>query len=437
VSDEWSNWARQQRCRPRTVEVPGDETALADAVRRAADSGRTVRPVGSGHSFTALCVTDDVQVDLSRLDRVLDLTADGVARVQAGITLHALSAELHRRGRALENMGDVETQTLAGALATGTHGTGARFPNLSARMVGGRLVTADGAVLDVGSDPELLLAARVSLGALGVLSEVNLQTVPAFRLHKVEEVRPLDELLDDFDDLVAGHDHVELYALPWSARALLLRSRRTDEPADPPPRWRTWLTDELVNNAGLDVLQRTGRRFPAATPALGRLTGVLASGSERLDDSHRVFASSRRVRFTESEWAVPRAALPDAVRGVLALIERLHLPVTFPIEVRVAAPDDALLSTAYDRETGYVAVHQYVGAEWSTYFHAVEDLMLGLDGRPHWGKRHDAGADVLAPRYPGWQRFQDVRDRVDPQGVFTNAHLASTLGPAASHRASA
>ena len=271
MSHEWSNWARRQRCRPRTVEVPGDETALVDAVRRAAGAGRTVRPVGSGHSFTALCVTDDVQVDLTRLDRVLDLDGQGVARVQAGITLHALSGELHQRGRALENMGDVDTQTLAGALGTGTHGTGARFANLSARMVGGRLVTADGSVVDLGSDPELLLAARVSLGALGVLSEIHLQTVPAFRLHKVEEVRPLEELLVDFDDLVAGHDHVELYALPWSARALLLRSRRTDEPADPPARWRTWLTDELVNNTGLDVLQRTGRRFPRATPALGRL----------------------------------------------------------------------------------------------------------------------------------------------------------------------
>ena len=437
MSEEWTSWSRQQRCRPREVLRPADEAALAEAVRRSAAAGRTVRPVGSGHSFTALCVTDDVQVDLSRLHRVLDVDSAGVARVQAGITLHALSAELHRHGRALENMGDVDTQTVAGALATGTHGTGLRFPNLSARMVGGRLVTADGSVLDVGADPELLLAARVSLGALGVLSEVHLQTVPAFRLHKVEEVRPLDELLADLDRLVAGQDHVELYALPWSSRALLLRSRRTDEPATPPPRWRTWLTDELLNNTGLGLLQRAGRRFPALSPALGRLTGVLASGSERLDDSHRVFASNRRVRFTESEWALPRDVLPDAVRAVLALVERDRLPVTFPVEVRVAAADDALLSTAQGRDTGYVAVHQYVGAEWSAYFHGVEQVMLGLGGRPHWGKRHECGADVLAPRYPGWQRFQDVRDRLDPLGVFTNAHLASTLGPAAARRADA
>jgi FAD/FMN-containing dehydrogenase len=307
-------------------------------------------------------------------------------------------------------------------------------------MVGGRLVAADGTVHDLdrpGADPDLLVAARVSLGALGVLTEVRLQTVPAFRLHKVEEVRPLHALLADLDELVAGTDHVELYALPWSGRALLIRSRRTDEPAAPPPRWRTWVTDELVNNTGLGLLQRTGRRFPGTHPSIGRLTGVLASGSQRLDDSHRVFASARRVRFTESEWALPRPAVAGAVREVLALIERRRLPVSFPIEVRFSAADDALLSMSSGRDSGYVAVHQYPGADHAAYFQAVEDLMLSLDGRPHWGKRHAAGADVLAPRYPGWARFQAVRDTLDPVGVFTNEHLARVLGPALAVRSAA
>jgi FAD-linked oxidoreductase len=414
---------------------PATEDELAAGVRAAASDGLVVRPVGSGHSFTPLCVTDGVQVDVSLLDRLLDVDEAGVATAQAGITLHALSAALHQRGRALENLGDVDTQTLAGALATGTHGTGGSFGNLSAPMVGGRLVTASGTVLDVtDADGDLLRAARVSLGALGVMSEVRVQTVPAFRLHKVEEVRPLAEVLEDLDELVAGHHHVELYALPWSSRSLLLRSRRTDAPAAPPPRWRTWLTDELVNNTGLGLLQRTGLRFPAANPALGRLTGLLASGSSRLDDSHRVFASNRRVRFTESEWALPRAAVAEAVRAVLALIERDRLPVTFPIEVRMAAEDDALLSTASGRPSAYVAVHQFAGADDTTYFREVERVMLAMDGRPHWGKKHSAGAEILAPRYPWWDRFQAVRDRLDPVGVFTNDHLAHVLGPPAALR---
>jgi L-gulono-1,4-lactone dehydrogenase len=436
---DWSDWSGRQHCSPARVLRPATEDELAAGVRAAASDGLVVRPVGSGHSFSPLCVTDGVQVDVSRLDRLLDVDDAGVATAQAGITLHALSAALHQRGRALENMGDVDTQTVAGALATGTHGTGGAFGNLSAQMVGGRLVTAAGTVLDLDDvadidHPDVLRAARVSLGALGVMSELRVQTVPAFRLHKVEDVRPLTEVLEDLDELVAGHHHVELYALPWSSRSLLLRSRRTDEPAAPPPRWRTWLTDELVNNTGLGLLQRTGLRFPAATPALGRLTGVLASGSSRLDDSHRVFASNRRVRFTESEWALPREAVAVAVRAVLALIERDRLPVTFPIEVRVSAEDDALLSTASGRASAYVAVHQFAGADDTAYFREVERVMLAMDGRPHWGKKHQAGADVLAPRYPGWDRFQAVRDRLDPVGVFTNDHLAHVLGPPAALR---
>ena len=436
---DWSDWSGRQHCTPARVLRPATEDELAEGVRAAASDGLVVRPVGSGHSFTPLCVTDGVQVDLSRLDRLLDVDDAGVATAQAGITLHALSAALHQHGRALENLGDVDTQTLAGARATGTHGTGEAFGNLSVQMVGCRLVTAAGTVVDIAddgaaADADLLRAARVSLGALGVMSEVRVQTVPAFRLHKVEEVRPLAEVLEDLDELVAGHHHVELYALPWSRRSLLLRSRRTDEPAAPPPRWRTWLTDELVNNTGLGLLQRTGSRFPAATPTLGRLTGLLASGSSRLDDSHRVFASNRRVRFTESEWALPRAAVADAVLAVLALIERDRLPVTFPIEVRVAAEDDALLSTASGRASAYVAVHQFAGADDTAYFREVERVMLAMDGRPHWGKKHRAGADVLAPRYPGWDRFQAVRDRLDPVGVFTNDHLTHVLGQPAALR---
>ena len=228
MTGTWTNWAGQQRCAPTRVLRPAGEDELAAGVRRAAEDGSVVRPIGTGHSFTALCVTDDVQVDLTAMDRVLDLDeSTGVARVQPGITLHRLSEELHARGRALENMGDVDVQTGTGALSTGTHGTGAAFGNLSSRMVGGRLVTAKGDVLDLAADgdPDLLRAARVSLGALGVLSEVSIQTVPAFRLHKVEAPKPLDQVLRDVDELVAAHDHVEFYALPWSPTALLLTSR--------------------------------------------------------------------------------------------------------------------------------------------------------------------------------------------------------------------
>ena len=435
MTGSWVNWSGQQQCTPARRESPADETELADVVRRAAGDGLVLRPVGSGHSFGALCVTDGVQVDLSRLDRLLSVDpATGVARAQAGITLHDLSHALHQQGRALENLGDIDKQTLAGALATATHGTGAAFGNISSLMVGGRLVTADGSVRELAEDPELLRAARVSLGALGVLSEVAVRTVPAFRLHKREEPARLRDVLDGLDELVASHDHVDLYAVPWSRRALVMTSRRTDEPAAPPARFRTWLTDDLLANHALDLLQRTGRRLPRAHPLIGRLTGAAMSGSNRLDDSHRVFASERRIRFTESEWALPRAAAREAVEAVIALVQRRRLPVSFPVELRFVAADDAMLSTAHGRDTAYVAVHQYVGSDWAPYFRAVEEVMLDLDGRPHWGKRHEATAEVLAPRYPDWERFADLRARLDPEGLFVNDHLARTLGVSTADR---
>jgi FAD-linked oxidoreductase len=430
MTSTWTDWSGLQRGTPARRERPADEVEVVEAVHRAAADGLVVRPVGSGHSFTPLCVTEGVQVDLSRLDRLLDIDADGVARVQAGMTLRALSLALHARGRALENLGDIDRQTVAGALATATHGTGAAFGNLSVQMVGGRLVTADGSVRDL-TDPaeaDLLPAARVSLGALGLLTEVSLQTVPAFRLRKREESRRLREVLDGLDDLVVADDHAEFYAMPWSSRALVITSQRTEEPAAPASAVRTWVNDDLLANKALGLIQRTGRRFPRAHPALGRLTGAAIGSSTRLDHSHRVFATERKVRFTESEWALPRAAAREAVEAVMRLIELRRLPVSFPIEVRFAAGDDALLSTAYGRETAYLAVHQYVGSEWAPYFRAVEELMLALDGRPHWGKRHEAPAAVLAPRYPGWARFGDVRARLDPDGLFVNDHVARTLG---------
>jgi FAD-linked oxidoreductase len=429
VAGRWQNWSGDLTCTPARVESPGDEAGVVDAVRRAAADGLVVRPLGTGHSFTPLCVTDGVQLDLRALNQLVGVDADGVARVQAGMTLHDLSLALHARGRALENLGDIDKQTVSGALATATHGTGVGFGNLSTQLLGGRLVTADGSVLDVGDDAELLAAARVSLGALGVLTELSLRTVPAFRLHKVESVRRLPDVLAGLDELVASTDHVEFYTVPWSSRALVMSSRRTSQPAAPAAsRLKTWVNDELLANRALDLLQRTGRRVPRLQPTLGRVTGLAMSGSSRLGDSHRVFASERKVRFVEAEWSLPRAVVGEALRAVLSLVERRRLPVSFPVEVRFAAGDDALLSTAYGRDTAYLAVHQYVGSPFEEFFALVEDVMLALDGRPHWGKRHLADASVLAPRYPGWSRFAAVRSRLDPDSVFVNDHLARTLG---------
>ena len=430
----WSNWAGQQHCTPSAIARPYSERELAEVIGRAGDAGRTVRAVGSGHSFTDTCVTDGVHVDLQNLAQLVDADpATGLVRVQAGMPLHQLGPALHEHGLALENQGDIDRQTIAGALATGTHGTGARFRNLSANVVACRIALADGTFRELASDGglggELLRAARVSVGALGVITEFTLKTVPAFRLRKIEEPIPLDDAIGGFHDRCAAHDHYEFYAFPYSQTALSFASDRTDEPPAPLPAWRRWIVDDLVANRGLAAFSHLGKRFPTRAPRITNTMTALLSRDVRTDHSHRVFASERRVRFTEMEYAVPRGHAMQALREVLALIEAERIGVTFPIEVRSTAADDALLSTATGRDTAYIAVHQFIGMPFEPYFRAVEAIMDRYDGRPHWGKRHFQTAATLAPRYPEWDAFQAARRELDPHGLFTNDYVRRTLGP--------
>ncbi|HEY3020826.1 MAG TPA: D-arabinono-1,4-lactone oxidase [Solirubrobacteraceae bacterium] len=425
---EWTNWTGDRRCAPAVIETPRDEGEVAAAVRRASEAGRTVRVAGAGHSFSDLVPTDGVLLLLDALDRVLDADPEaGLARVQAGITLHALGPALAARGLGLENQGDIDAQTLAGSLATGTHGTGARFRNLSANVVAMRMVDGRGELVDL-TDPEDLQAARVALGALGVVTEVTLRCVPLYGLRRVDEPQPIDATLARLDELVAGHDHLELFAFPHTNTTMVRRTERVGTDVRATPRWRVHLQEDVLENAVLGAFSRAGRRFPNATPRLNRGLMRLASRSEREDLAYRVYASRRAVRFTEMEYALPREAGREAVERVLETIARRGLATGFPLEVRFVAPDDALLSPAHERATCYVAIHQYRGMPFEALFAAAEEIFDGYGGRPHWGKRHTQTAETLAPRYPRWDAFARARDRLDPDRVFTNAGVRRVLG---------
>jgi FAD-linked oxidoreductase len=418
----WTNWARQQRCAPERIEKPRSEEELVRALTEA----RRVKVVGSGHSFTDIACTDGVLVDLSLMQGVLSVDGNEVT-VEAGIALSQLGEELRVRGLAMENQGDVDPQTLAGAISTATHGTGAGFGNISSQVVGIRLVDGTGELRDI-RDGDELRAARVGLGALGAISAVTLRCVPEFQIHRVDEPRALDEVLPRLDELVGSHDHWEAFVMPYTRKALTLTSERTDRPPEPPGRVAAFMHDVVLENAVLGLFCRTGRAFPRLIPALNRGLAGLMGGSEHLDASNRVYANTRLVRFTEMEYGIPREHAAEALQRVLAMIERLRLPIGFPIECRVVAPDDALLSTAYERPTAYIAVHQYVGMEFETYFRAVEAIMDEYGGRPHWGKRHYQSAATLRPRYPEWDRFLEIRERFDPQRRFENDYLRRVLG---------
>src|SRR3954467_2580636 len=424
----WSNWAGDQRCEPAAVERPSGVGEVAGAVERAVAAGRGGRVAGPGHSFTAAALTDGTLLSLDRMVALLDADpSSGLVRVEAGIRLHALSRALAEHGLAMPNLGDIDEQSVAGAISTATHGTGAQLPNVSAQVRALRLVTARGTVVDVDGGEDLL-AARVAVGALGVVTEVTLQAVAAFPLRGIDAPVAPAEVLDGLDQRFDTHRHFEFFVFPHADSALTRTNDIVDEPAHPRPQWRAWVDDILLANRAFELACVIGRAFPRAIPSLNRFVTRLSGTSTRVERSDRIFASPRLVRFTEMEYALPRAVAADAVRAIKATAER-HA-INFPIEVRFVAPDGALLSPAHHRETVYIAVHAFKGMAWEPYFRAVEAVADEHGGRPHWGKRHFQTAATLAPRYPEWERFAAVRARLDPDGVFSNAYTDRVLGTA-------
>jgi FAD-linked oxidoreductase len=428
----WTNWAGDQTCRPAEILSPASREELAAALVAAAGAGRKASVAGSGHSFTEAALSEGTLIQIEALRGVIDADpGSGLVKVGAGTVLADLNEELAALGLAMENLGDIDRQTLAGAISTGTHGTGARLRNISAQVEGLELVLADGSVrhLTAATHPELLRAARVGVGALGAIAAVTLRCVPAFTLRRVDSPRPREEVLDSFQELADANDHFELFTFPYADNALVLERNRSEE--EPRPRGRVggYLNDVVLENWALGALSATGKALPRSIPALSRLAGRLASGSHTVDRSDRVFVNDRRVRFTEMEYGVPREHGPEAARRVIEWVRSNRYPVFFPIEMRVAAGDDASLSPSHGRDTAYIAVHQYQGMEWRPYFEAVEAIMDSYGGRPHWGKRHFQTAATLAPRYPAWAEFQAVRDELDPARTFTNEYAERVLGP--------
>ena len=427
----WRNWAGNQVAHPVAVHRPSSEHDLAAVVKQAAAEGARVKVVGSGHSFTDIACTDGHLIDLSGYNRVLSIDTEArTATVQAGIRLEDLNRHLDLRGLAMPNLGDIAYQTISGAVSTSTHGTGRKLTGLAGQIAALRLVLGDGTCVDCSPDeePELFHCARVGLGALGIISTVTLDVVPAFNLAVVEEPMRVDSLLEDLDTHVDGNDHFEFFWVPHTGWALTKRNNRTDEPLAPRGRVSEWWNDRFLQNYAFGALCRVGRvrpqwipRLAKALPAAGRVSYV--------DQSYRVFASPRLVHFYEMEYAVPRAAGAEALNRIRRFVDDSGLLLNFPVEVRFTAPDDIPLSTASERESCYLAVHIYQGMDYEPYFDGVEAIVTDLGGRPHWGKLHTQTAASLAGRYPQWERFVAVRDRIDPDRRFANAYLERVLGP--------
>ncbi|WP_439946672.1 D-arabinono-1,4-lactone oxidase [Streptomyces sp. BBFR109] len=430
-SGTWRNWGGNVSARPVREVAPASVEELSAAVRKAAEDGLTVKAVGTGHSFTSIAATDGVLIRPQLLTGIRSIDRDAMTvTVEAGTPLKRLNMALAREGLSLTNMGDIMEQTVSGATSTGTHGTGRESASIAAQIRGLELVTADGTVLTCSAteNPEVFAAARIGLGALGIVTAITFAVEPVFLLTAREEPMPLDRVLAEFDQLWAENEHFEFYWFPHTGSTTTKRNNRSAGPEQPVGRVAGWVEDELLSNGVFQAANWVGRAVPATVPAIARLSSRALSARTYTDIPYKVFTSPRRVRFVEMEYAVPRAALVDTLRELKAMMDRSGLRVSFPVEVRTAPADDIALSTASGRDSAYIAVHMFRGAPYHRYFTSAERIFTAHEGRPHWGKIHTRDAEYFAGVYPRFGEFTALRDRLDPQRLFQNDYLRRVLG---------
>jgi FAD/FMN-containing dehydrogenase len=396
MSAQWSNWSGSVQCQPRQLLWPLVEQQIVDVVRRAAADGQTVRVAGTGHSFTPLCASDDVLLSLDRWAGIESADpATCCAWIRAGSKLHDLGGPLAEQGLALENQGDVDVQAIAGAVSTGTHGTGETLGNIATQLAGLRIVTADGDILTCSpeADAEVFRAAQVSLGALGVITAVQLRLLPRYRLHEQTRREPLDTCLQSLEARIAENRHFEFFWYPTDDIAFTKTLNPTDRPV-------TGSEIDVAGQGGLGSVER-----------------------ERVDDSWRIFPTLRENRFNEMEYSVPRERGVDCFLEIRDLMRRKHADVAWPVEYRTQAADDILISAAQGRATVAISIHQAATLPHAAFFADAEKIFRRHQGRPHWAKMHSLGCRELCQLYPRWERFQTIRQRLDPQGRFLNSHL--------------
>ncbi len=431
MPEKWTNWARNQSSNPHKILRPKSEAEITEIISLGVAKRLKVRPIGNGHSFSSIGLTDGLLVSLESLNRVTNIDREKLqVTVDAGITISDLNRELHKAGLALPNLGDIDTQSLAGAIATGTHGTGIEYNSISSAIIGIRIATGDGSVIDIAesSNSELLGPAKVSLGALGIITSVTLQCVPAFNLKILEFTAKLPEVISRFKIEELNADFVEFFWFPHTELAEIKISNKTASAPRRTNKFSTFVTDEVIRNFGFSILNQFWLQFPNS---VNRTLNSLIKENvrpERIDASHKVFCSKRRVKFLEMEYSIPRENLFDAFGKVQRVIEEHSFPVTFPVEVRTLNSDNIPLSMASERKTGFIAVHLYNRADSKDLFTKIENIMDQFSGRPHWGKLHSLESTKLAKLYPRWTEFAETREALDPDGHFTNPYLERVLG---------
>lgn len=422
------NWSGNLSFNPREIAAPGSVEEIVALVESARDAGKRVRVHGAKHSWMPLIPTDDVLMHLDNWQGVEHVDEETMtATVRAGTRLYRLGDELFERGVSMANLGDIATQSIAGALFTGTHGTGQQLGILASQLVGVQIVTAKGEVLDWNEreHPDEMNAVRVSLGALGIVVKMTLRVQPAYKLHAKQYRLAIPALHASIDALLESNRHFEFFWFPRTQSVVAKTLNFTDEPDR-----SVSVIDDALERHGLDLVWAVGKRVPSLGPGLNRMLMKFVSEDTpgEVNWAHKVFPSPRETRFNEMEYNIPAEHWQACFDDLRAMYD--DFDVFFPVESRWAKGDDIWLSPAYQRESSYIAVHQLMGSPYKSEFAKLEAIFRKYEGRPHWGKLNTMTRAQARERYPRFDDFVELRHALDPDGVFLNEYLTDMFSPA-------
>ena len=432
----FKNWGETVDCKPRHIHFPRTEEEIQEIIRDARQNGRVVRVVGTGHSWTPLAETDDTLICLDNMHGLVAVDPDNKqATCWAGTKLDSLGEALFNNGLAMQNLGDIDKQAIAGVLGTGTHGSGINYGVIPTQVVGVRLIDGTGEIHELTeADGDLFKAAQVSLGVLGIVTQITLQCEPSYNLKRIKKRAPLEQTLSNIDKHLANNRNFELFWFPYAESCLQQSLNYTQAEAEKDTAWK-YFVDVVWENRMWKVISEAVRMSPNLSKPVSKFAASGMAAGVDIKAAHRLYPAVRDVRFYEMEYSVERDKGPQVLREIREIVRKQNIRVHYPIEYRYCAGDDILISPGHGGERAFISVHMYAGMDWKPYFNALEPMFQSHGGRPHWGKMHTASAAYLRERYPRLDDFLAVRERLDPDRVFLSPYLNNLLGVAKTAKA--
>jgi FAD-linked oxidoreductase len=427
---KWSNWTGNVECYAEQIFYPHTEQQIVDIVLRAKKEAKNIRVVGNAHSFSNLVETNSFIVSLRAYNGLISVDKDNMtATIKAGTSIKNANEALFKHDLAMINLGDIDVQSVAGATATGTHGTGIGFGNVSTEIVDFTIITANGEILNCSENEnsEIFQAGRVALGALGIITQITFNVDKAYKLEYISSSADFTETLSKLDEYNSNNRNFEFYYFPFADTVQLKESNKTDKPVKY-NKVLGYVNDVVIENFAMQTICNIATTFPSTFKRLNRFMANNCTKETKINYSHKIYATVRNVRFKEMEYNIPLENFEDCICKLKSMIEENEYYIFFPVECRFVKGDDIWLSPAYGRDSAYIAVHVYSKSDHDPYFEEMEKMFCSFGGRPHWGKMHTRKADYLSQSYEKWNDFLTLRERLDPEKRFINPHLQGVFG---------